>query len=101
MRLIPSALLCAAASLAPAAGLAPAACADPAVVYLPAPPPHQGVGCYFYRGARYCSRYCYWEVDGFRYCQPRASEAVSQAPYPLLIESYPPGPPPPVRRALK
>ena len=48
----------------------------------------QGVGCYWYRGVLTCSRYCYWEVDGFRYCQLRAREATSQAPV-LLVQ---PGP---------
>lgn len=36
-------------------------------------------GCYWNRGRRYCSRYCYIEVNGRRYCNPRESEAVPQA----------------------
>jgi hypothetical protein len=36
-------------------------------------------GCYWNRGERYCSRYCYIEVNGSRYCHQRQSEAVPQA----------------------
>lgn len=36
-------------------------------------------GCYWNRGRRYCSRYCYIEVNGRRYCNQRQSEAVPQA----------------------
>lgn len=32
-------------------------------------------GCYWARGQRHCSQYCYWEVDGRRYCQTRESLA--------------------------
>lgn len=44
------------------------------------PPTPQGVGCYFYREREYCGRYCYWEVNGKRYCRERAREAHSQVP---------------------
>lgn len=37
-------------------------------------------GCYWFRGRLYCSRYCYTEVNGYRYCQERAWNAVPQAP---------------------
>jgi len=46
-----------------------------------------GVGCYWHRGRHYCNRYCYREVDGFVFCQPRLRDAGSQAP--PLIELYP------------
>lgn len=36
-------------------------------------------GCYWDRGERYCSRYCYIEVNGHRYCHQRRREAVPQA----------------------
>jgi hypothetical protein len=40
----------------------------------------QGVGCYWVRGNLNCSRYCYWEIDGHRYCTRRLRDAHSQAP---------------------
>jgi hypothetical protein len=40
----------------------------------------QGVGCYWFRGNLNCSRYCYWEIDGYRYCTRRLRDAYSQAP---------------------
>jgi hypothetical protein len=46
-----------------------------------------GVGCYWYRGRHYCNRYCYREVDGYWFCQPRLRDAGSQAP--PLMEFYP------------
>jgi hypothetical protein len=49
----------------------------------------EGVGCYWYRGQYFCNRYCYWEVDGYRYCQRRLEEATSQAP-PLLLYDFEP-----------
>ncbi len=36
-------------------------------------------GCYWHRGERYCSRYCYVEINGHRYCHHRRSQAVPQA----------------------
>lgn len=92
MRTIVLAVLAASAVLASLSGFATVARADPRVRYLPPP---QGVGCYFYHGVRYCSRYCYWEVDGYRYCHRRPEEAVSQAPYLIVVE------PEPLRRPLK
>lgn len=42
----------------------------------------EGRGCYWARGAMTCSRFCYLEVDGRRYCQPRSDRAFPQAlPY--------------------
>ena len=39
-------------------------------------------GCYWHRGVRYCSQYCYVEINGKRYCKERESEAVPQGdPY--------------------
>jgi hypothetical protein len=70
----------------------------------------EGWGCYWYRGQLYCNRYCYWEIDGYRYCQPRVGNAISQAP-PVLLYDFEPrrydrirrgpvvlddGPPPPL-----
>ena len=49
----------------------------------------EGVGCYWYRGQLYCSRYCYWEIDGYRYCHPRVGNAISQAP-PVLLYDFEP-----------
>ncbi len=43
-------------------------------------PPTEGKGCYFERGEVYCGSYCYWEVNGKRYCQSRLRHAHSQAP---------------------
>jgi hypothetical protein len=60
----------------------------PRVVQIP-----QGVGCYWYRHRLNCSRYCYWEIDGQRYCTRHAREAESQAPGLYYDE----GPPPPYR----
>ena len=42
-------------------------------------PPLEAIGCYFHRGRRYCGRYCYWEVNGKRYCQERERDAFPQA----------------------
>lgn len=41
----------------------------------------EGRGCYWFRQRLYCSRYCYVEIDGRRYCQERARWAYPQAPY--------------------
>lgn len=42
----------------------------------------EGRGCYWARGAMTCSRFCYLEADGRRYCQPRSAHAFPQAlPY--------------------
>jgi hypothetical protein len=49
----------------------------------------EGQGCYWHRGQLNCSRYCYWEVDGYRYCHPRLGSAISQAP-PLLLYDFEP-----------
>jgi hypothetical protein len=35
-------------------------------------------GCYWRRGTRYCSSYCYIEINGKHYCNRRESEAVPQ-----------------------
>ncbi len=40
----------------------------------------EGIGCYFERGRTFCSRYCYIEADGHRFCRERAREARPQAP---------------------
>lgn len=54
----------------------------PYAVELPAP---EARGCYYHRGRRYCGAYCYWEVNGKRYCQRRERDAHSQAP---IVEDY-------------
>ena len=42
----------------------------------------EGRGCYWHRGAMTCSRFCYIEVDGRRYCGTRSGQAYPQAlPY--------------------
>ncbi len=41
--------------------------------------PLEARGCYYHRGREYCGRYCYIEVNGRRYCQERARNAVPQA----------------------
>jgi hypothetical protein len=43
-------------------------------------PPLDAAGCYFYRGRQWCGRYCYYEVNGKRYCQRWERDAVPQAP---------------------
>lgn len=35
-------------------------------------------GCYWHRGRRHCGSYCYWEVNGRRYCGPRERHAEPQ-----------------------
>lgn len=50
-------------------------------------------GCYWHRGVRYCSSYCYVEINGKRYCNTRESEAFPQGdPYaavrPTVQEIY-------------
>ena len=56
-----------------------------------APDAPEGVGCYFERGRTHCSRYCYIEVDGHRFCRERARDAHSQAPVPeLYVGEMPP-----------
>lgn len=48
-------------------------------------------GCYWAEGRRYCSRYCYWEVDGLRYCRTDRRRAHPQGdPW---FQPYPPEPP--------
>ena len=42
----------------------------------------EGVGCYWKLGRRFCSLYCYWEVNGRRYCHVREREATPQGPPP-------------------
>jgi hypothetical protein len=44
-------------------------------LYGPGP---EASGCYFSRGEMYCGRYCYIEIDGKRYCQPRERDAYPQ-----------------------
>ncbi len=44
----------------------------------------EGVGCVWYRQRLDCSRYCYWEVNGRRYCRERERGAHAQG----FIEEY-------------
>ncbi len=37
--------------------------------------PIQGVGCYWARQTQFCSRYCYWQPDGRRYCVERERQS--------------------------
>lgn len=43
-------------------------------------PPPEARGCYYYRGERFCGRYCYIEANGMRYCRQRPRDAFPQAP---------------------
>lgn len=47
--------------------------------------PGESVGCYWERGRQYCGSFCYWEVNGRRYCQKRDHRAVPQG---ADIEDY-------------
>jgi hypothetical protein len=51
-------------------------------------PEVEAIGCYWKQGRQYCARYCYYEVNGIRYCHTRAREAYPQGPVPE-IEYYP------------
>lgn len=74
-------LLGAMAALTPiAAGPADAQYARRDAPYVVDLPPPEKRGCYFYRGREFCGSYCYWEVNGKRYCQRRERDAHSQAP---------------------
>ncbi len=42
-------------------------------------PPAEARGCYYDRGEEFCGSYCYWEINGKRYCQRRLRDAHSQA----------------------
>jgi len=76
--LIAMAVVCAAPALASEEGRR-----VPVVVgALPEP---EAVGCYWKLGRRYCTAYCYWEVNGRRYCHRRAREAYPQGPLPELV----------------
>lgn len=46
--------------------------------YVVGDPGPEAAGCYFSRGHMYCGRYCYWEINGRRYCQRRARDAYPQ-----------------------
>ena len=50
----------------------------------------EAAGCYFYRGRQFCGRYCYYEINGRRYCQRREREAHTQAD--PALDSAEPGP---------
>ena len=47
--------------------------------------PGEAVGCYWERGRQFCGHYCYWEVNGRRYCQRREEIAVPQGAW---IDDY-------------
>lgn len=53
-------------------------------------PETEKVGCYWYRQREFCTRYCYWEVNGKRYCREREREAFSQAPVAEVYSVAPP-----------
>jgi hypothetical protein len=38
----------------------------------------EGRGCYWHRQQYFCARYCYFEVDGRRYCVERERDAYPQ-----------------------
>ena len=52
--------------------------------------PGEARGCYYHRDERFCARYCYWEVNGRRYCQVRERDAYPQAE--LEVDETGPGP---------
>lgn len=92
MRRPDRAAILALAATAATVALTPAAYAQVAEVQYRRPPPYavelpppEARGCYYHRGRRYCGAYCYWEVNGKRYCQRRERDAHSQAP---IIEDY-------------
>ena len=47
-------------------------------------PEVETIGCYWKLRRQYCSRYCYYEVNGRRYCHNRAREAYPQGPLPEI-----------------
>lgn len=47
--------------------------------------PGEAVGCYWVRGRQYCGHYCYWEVNGRRYCNQREEAALPQGAW---IDGY-------------
>jgi hypothetical protein len=47
---------------------------NPVVLAAPVDPVH-GVGCYWHRHTVFCSRYCFWQPDGRRYCVRREHDA--------------------------
>ena len=47
----------------------------------PVGPEPEGRGCYWYRQRQFCARYCYVEVDGYRYCTEHRRDAYPQAPF--------------------
>ena len=47
--------------------------------------PGEAVGCYWDRGRQYCGYYCYWEVNGRRYCHKREEAALPQGAW---IDGY-------------
>ena len=48
-------------------------------------------GCYWERGRRWCTSYCYWEADGRRYCHDHERRAHPQGD--PSFRPYPPEPP--------
>jgi hypothetical protein len=52
----------------------------------PEPGPAPSVGCYWMDGERYCSRYCYIEVNGVRYCRDDSPMAAVPQGRPLAIQ---------------
>lgn len=53
-------------------------------VVVGAVPEVEAVGCYWKLGRQYCARYCYYEVNGRRYCHRRLDEAYPQGPLPEI-----------------
>jgi len=49
------------------------------------PGPAEPEGCYWFEGKHYCARYCYWEVDGRRFCREEKELAVPQGPMPEVV----------------
>jgi hypothetical protein len=58
-------------------------------------------GCYFSRGHMFCGRYCYTEINGKRYCQPRERDAYPQGEFYIEDTVVAPGPSRRHRHTLK
>lgn len=54
-------------------------------IVMGAMPEPEGVACYWKHGRSYCSRYCYREVNGRRYCEIDERQAYPQGPLPVIV----------------
>jgi len=49
---------------------------------------HDSKGCYAFRGRITCSRYCWRDLNGHRYCHERESLAYPHTPKALVRNGY-------------